>query len=489
MPETSSRSPGLLLTALCAAGMLAATMQTAVVPILGNIGDQTGASPGALSWIVTANLLSSAVTTPLFGRLGDLRGKRGAMLLCLLLMLAGSVLAAITTSLPLLVLARVLQGAVTGVFPLALSVARDTVPRERLTGAMALISATLSIGGSIGLVAAGLLASDGADYRNVFWLASAVGVLALGAVAAWVPADTGRSGGGLDWAGALLLGGALVLVLLPLSQGGAWGWSSPVTLTLFAAAPVALACWVLLERRVDAPLVDVRMLTRRTFLLTNVTAVLMGFAMFGLYLGVSDFVQMPSAQAGYGFTASVLSAATVYLLPAALVSLVAAPVGGILVKRYSGRAVLAVSGLAGLAGFGSLTLWHGSTAAVIAGALVAGGSLSLAYAAMPALVVQSVPAARTGIANSINSIGRSVGASAAGAVVAALLVATTRRTTGLPAESGFTWVFALSATAGALTACAALLIPRTPAAVVSGAAPAGTAAGPTADTAAVRERG
>jgi MFS family permease len=78
MPETSSRSPGLLLTALCAAGMLAATMQTAVVPILGNIGDQTGASPGALSWIVTANLLSSAVTTPLFGRLGDLRGKRAS---------------------------------------------------------------------------------------------------------------------------------------------------------------------------------------------------------------------------------------------------------------------------------------------------------------------------------------------------------------------------------------------------------------------------
>ncbi|MET9257384.1 MFS transporter [Streptomyces sp. NPDC003717] len=465
MTEGSSppRSTGPLLTALCVAGMLAATMQTAVIPILGRIGEQTGAGDTAVSWIVTANLLSSAVSTPLFGRLGDLRGKRNAIQVCLALMLAGSVLAAITTSLPLLIVARVLQGAVTGVFPLALSVARDAVAKEKLTGAMALISATLSVGGSLGLVAAGVLASGDSDYRNVFWLASAVGVLAIAAVAAWVPGGGAEHGrGSVDWPGAGLLGGALVLVLLPLSQGDSWGWGSPATITLFVLSPFAFLVWVLVERRAAAPLVDVGMLTHRTFALTNVGAVLMGFAMFGLYLGTSMFVQMPTGRAGYGFSASVLSAATVYLLPPALISLVAAPMGGILVKRFSGRTGLAVAGTAALVGFGSLTLWHGSTAAVITGAVIAGGALSLAYAAMPALVVQSVPLSRTGIANSINSIGRSVGASAAGAVVAAVLAATTKDSTGLPGESGFVWVFGLSAGAGALTALGALLISRTP---------------------------
>lgn len=455
-----TRSPAPLLAALCAAGMLAATMQTAVIPILGRIGEQTGASDSAVSWIVTANLLSSAVTTPLFGRLGDLRGKRNAMQICLLLMLAGSVLAAITTSLPLLIVARVLQGAVTGVFPLALSVARDAVPKEKLTGAMALISATLSIGGSLGLVAAGLLATGDADYRNVFWLATGVGVLAVAAVAAWVPGGAVRGEGGVDWVGAALLGGALVLVLLPLSQGESWGWGSPATVTLFIAAPLAFVVWVLTERGAATPLVDVRMLTHRTFMLTNIGAVMMGFAMFGLYLGTSEFVQMPTDPAGYGFSASVLSAATVYLLPPAMISLVTAPLGGVLVKRFSGRTVLATAGTFCLIGFGALALWHGSTGAVIAGSVVAGGSLSLAYAAMPALVVQSVPLNKTGIANSINSIGRSVGASAAGAVVAAVLAATTKHATGLPGESGFVWVFALSAGAGALTTVAALLISR-----------------------------
>lgn len=456
-----TRPTGPLLAALCLAGMLAATMQTAVIPILGKIGADTGSSPSAVSWIVTANLLASVVSTPLFGRLGDLTGKRRVIQLCLALMLAGSVLAAVATSLPLLIVARVLQGAVTGVFPLALSVAREEVPPDRLTGAMALISATLSIGGSIGLVAAGLLATGDSDYHNVFWLAAGVGVLALGAVARWVPATPPpAAGGGLDWAGAGLLGGALVLVLLPLSQGEDWGWGAPATVTLLVLSPFAFLAWIQLERRVRTPLVDVRMLAHRTFAVTNVAAVLMGFTMFALYLGTSEFVQAPHAQAGYGFSASILSAATVYLLPPAMISLVAAPVGGMLVKRYSGRSVLAGAGVVGLVGFGSLALSHGTTAGVIVGAVIASSSLSLAYAAMPTLVVQSVPLSRTGIANSINSVSRSVGASVAGAVVAALLAATTDTGTGLPGENGFTTAFALAAGAGALTTVGALTISR-----------------------------
>src|SRR4249919_2926017 len=116
-PDVAHPRPGLLIAALALVALTVAVLQTAVVPVLGTIADQLNASPVAVSWAVTANLLAAAAATPLIGRLADLYSKKRVLLAVLAVVLVGSLLAALTSSLPLLILARVLQGASYALYP------------------------------------------------------------------------------------------------------------------------------------------------------------------------------------------------------------------------------------------------------------------------------------------------------------------------------------------------------------------------------------
>ncbi|MFF3245949.1 MFS transporter [Streptomyces sp. NPDC002870] len=448
-PERRTGSLSLVLV-LGLAAMVVSMMQTLVIPILGIIQNDLGASTAQVSWVTTATLLSAAVFTPLLGRFGDQHGTKPTLLGVLVLMVAGSVLAATTSSMLWLIVARVMQGAATAIFPLALSVLRSEVEPARLPGAMALVSGTLGFGSGLALVSAGLL-TQGAhpDYHQVFWLAAALATAALIAVAIAVPAPRTRTGGRTDWLGAAGLALLLVLFLLPISQGHTWGWTSTRTLALFAAAAVTTVIWVVVERTVRDPLVDMKMFVHRPVLFTNIAGLLVGFAMFSQFIGVSYLVQTPSEIAGYGFGASVLRASVVYLLPSALVSLVAAQFGGMLVRRIGARLTLAAGAVFGVVGFAWLTFAHDTTASVILAGMVVGVAISFGYAAMPALIVAGVPHHQTGIANGLNSISRSAGSAIGSAVITSLLASQTldnlpAGVPALPAESQYTLSFALA---------------------------------------------
>ncbi|MFE3326523.1 MFS transporter [Streptomyces sp. NPDC059176] len=454
---------GLVMT-LGLAAMVVSMMQTLVVPILGTIQRDLGTTTVEVSWVTTATLLSAAVFTPLFGRLGDQHGTKPTLIGVLMLMVAGSVLAAATSSLPLLILARVLQGAATAIFPLALTVLREQVEPARLPGAMSLVSGTLAFGSGLALVGAGLLTQGvDPDYHRVFWLATALAVVALAAVAVVVPDSRNRTGGRTDWLGAAVLALMLVQLLLPISQGHTWGWTAARTLTLFAGAAVTAVVWVVIERTVREPMVDMKMFVHPPVLFSNIAGLLVGFALFFLFIGVSYLVQTPGDIAGYGFGASVLDASVVYLLPAALVSLVAAQFGGTLVRRIGARGTLAASACFGLIGFAWLTLAHDSTAWVIVAGMLIGLAASFGYAAMPALIVMGVPPHQTGIANGINSISRSAGSAIGSAVITSLLSSQTiddlpPGVPALPTESRYTVSFALAGVAFALVFVVAIAL-------------------------------
>ncbi|MFE2263155.1 MFS transporter [Streptomyces griseosporeus] len=463
----------VLVLTLGLAAMVVSMMQTLVVPILGIIQNDLRATTANVSWVTTATLLSAAVFTPLLGRFGDQHGKKATLVGVLLVMVAGSVLAATTTSLTWLIVGRVMQGAATAIFPLALSVLREEIEPARLPGAMALVSGTLAFGSGLALVGAGLL-TRGADpdYHRVFWLAVALAVVALAGVWFAVPASGTATGGRTDWLGAATLGALLVLLLLPVSQGHEWGWTSGRTLGSFAGAVVMAAVWVVTESRVKEPMVDMKMFTHRPVLFTNLAGLLLGFAMFAQFIGVSYLVQMPEDIAGYGFGASVLRASVVYLLPTTLVSLVGSQFGGVLVRRLGARVTLAAGACFGVVGFTWLTVAHETSASVIGAGMVIGLAISFGYAAMPALIVASVPAHQSGIANGINSISRSVGSAVASAVITTLLASKTIRLPhgmpALPQESQFTIGFAIAGAAFALVVAVSLVgiksahAPRTP---------------------------
>lgn len=455
---TGRRSETVIVLALSLAAMVVSMMQTLPVPILGLIRDDLGATTAGVSWVTTATLLSAAVFTPLLGRFGDQHGKKPTLVAVLGVMVVGSVIAALASSLPLLILGRVLQGAATAIFPLALSVLREEVRPQKLPGAMALVSGTLAFGSGLALVATGLLTSGSdADYRNAFWMATGFAVLALLAVVFLVPATRHKTGGRTDFLGALTLGAALLLLLLPISQGHEWGWASARTLGGFAGAAVMTAVWVLVERKVREPLVDMRMFVHRPVLMANLAGILVGFGMFANFLGVSYLVQMPEALTGYGFDASILRASVQFLLPGAVVSLLASPVGGRLVRHRGPRVALGLAAALGAVGFGWLALDHQHSASVIGAGMVVGAAVSFGYAAMPAVIMASVPHHQSGIANGINSISRSTGSAIGSAVVTTILASQTvghlpPGVPALPAESGFTLTFVIGALAFALVA-------------------------------------
>ncbi len=459
MKTTRSGASPVLVPALAITVMVVALLQTVVVPVLADIGRALDASPEAVGWTVTANLLTAAVLTPLLGRIGDLRGRRPVLLGILVVVAAGSLLAALTTSLPLLILARILQGASFGLFPLAIGVLRDELPSHRLTGAMAMVSGTLGIGGGIGLVLTGLLTRNNGDYHRIFWLSLGVALFSLVLAAATVPKRRPEVTGGIDWLGAGVLGVGLALLLLPLSQGHTWGWTSPATLGCLIGSVLVFTLWVAVERRVKYPLVSLPLMTNRPFMVTNVAGLFIGVAMFVSFLAISGFVQTPSA-VGYGFSASILAASSVYLLPGALSGVIAAPLGGRLVHRFGGRATLIFASALGAVGFAVMAVLHTASWHIIVGGLLVNSAVSLGYAAMPALIVAEVDPGQTGVANGVNSIARSIGSSLASALVISLLNSHLLPI-GLPQESAYVAAFIIGAVGLALGAVVvAIGLPR-----------------------------
>jgi MFS family permease len=443
--------PGLLIAGLSVVVLTVAVLQTAVVPVLGIIAHQLNASMVAATWAVTANLLAAAAATPLIGRLADLHSKKRVLLIVLAVVLFGSILAATTSSLALLIAARVLQAASFGLYPIGIAILREELPEGRMGSAMSVLSGTLGFGGGTGLVVVGLLMSGDAGYHRVFWLTTGFTVVVIAIVVFIVPARPRSSTGTIDWLGAAGLAAGLSAALLAITQGKSWGWTSPATLGCAACGVVVLAAWWFWERRAKQPLVSIGMLTRRPILLTNLATVFVGMGLYFAFLGLTQFVQIPHAAAGYGFGATVLEASVVYLLPGALTGFLVALVSGRFIDRFGARPVLATGAVAGIVGFLFIALAHDAPWQVIAASILANAYIALGYGALPALVVAEVDAGETGVATSMNAIARTIGSSTAAALVAVLLA---RTTAGVPMESSFVAIFI----GGASTAALALVL-------------------------------
>jgi EmrB/QacA subfamily drug resistance transporter len=443
---------GLTLAVLAVAGLSFALLQTMVAPALPAIQSEYGASTPAVTWVLTVYLLTASIFTPVLGRLGDMFGKERLLVAVLLVLGVGTLVSALSSSLPVLIAGRAIQGAGGAVFPLSFGIIRDEFPRERVGAGIGLISATFGIGGGAGLVLSGVIV-DHLNYTWIFWLSLVVIVGAIAATHLFVPESPIKTPARIDWGGAALMSVGLSAVLLAVSEGNSWGWGSTRVIALLAGGAVVLAMWARYELRVPQPLVDMRMMRLRGVWTTNLTAMMVGFGMFGSFLLVPKLVEMPSS-AGFGFGASV-SEAGLYLLPSAAVMLVAGPASGWLGERFGSRTPLLV-GIALVAiGFVQLAVLHDHPWHIFLNSVLTGAGIGLAFAAMATLIVDAVPQSQTGVATGMNTIMRSIGG-ALGAQIAASIV-------GAHAdESHFVAAFLVSAAGLALAFVAALVIPRRP---------------------------
>ncbi|MER7754908.1 MFS transporter [Kitasatospora sp. NPDC097643] len=427
-PTTAAekQSSARVLPALILAMLSFSVVQTAVVPILPSLAKELNVSGSSVTWLMTANLLSAAVLTPLLGRFGDLRGRKPMLLISLTGLVAGSALAVSTHSFTWLVVARVLQGAGGGVLPLAISIVRDELPKQKVTGGVAAISASMGVGSGLGLVATGLLLEHW-SYQSIFWMGLAFGLLAVALVAFRVPSDpvTDKEGGA-DPLGALTLAGWLSALLIAVSQGNHWGWTSTKTLGLFAVAAVVALIWGVIEVKVAHPLVDMKMMSRPAVAFTNLAGLLIGFGMYGSFMVISNFAQIPEKIAHYGFTATVLHAG-VMLLPSAIGSMVAAPIGAMLIARRGPRLPLVLGGVLGAVAMAYLALRHSAEGDIYTASAIFGLGIGLAFSAMPAYINGAVPVEQSGIANGMNAVLRTVGGAIGTAVMAAILTGDTMK--------------------------------------------------------------
>jgi EmrB/QacA subfamily drug resistance transporter len=432
-----------------------ALAQTTLIPALTELAKSLHTDASGVAWTITGYLLSAAVCTPVFGRLGDMFGKRRFLVVALGLFAAGSVVSALGTGLEVVVLGRILQGAGGGIFPLCFGIIRDEFPRERVASSIGLISATFGIGGGAGLILGGVI-TDHASYHYIFWLGAVTAVLAAIATELFIPESPVRTPGRVDVRGALVLAVGLAAPLLAISRANEWGWGSARTLGLFAFGLVVLAGWVVLQRRTKEPLVDIETLTKPPVLMTNIATLLVGFGMFGSFILIPQLAEAPTSTA-YGFGSSATEAGLL-MVPGSLTMLLAGPFSGVLGNRFGSKIPLAVGGLVSAIGLLLLGVAHESQAEVLVFALIMFTGIGLAFAAMPNLIVDAVPQHQTGEATGFNALVRSVGSSL-GSQVSASILAGSIVAGGLPSDDSFKTAFVLSAAVALVAAAMALLIP------------------------------
>jgi MFS family permease len=435
--------------------MVVSVQQTLVIPLLPRMMTIFHTSVTSVTWIFTASLLAGAVATPLLSRFGDMYGKKKMILTAMALLFAGSVICALSGSLGVLIAGRALQGTSAALIPLAIGMIRDTFPHERVTTAIGVVSATMGTGATLGMIATGLIADHVHSHRPVFWIAA--GLAAAGGALISVSArDVGtRVGGRPDLIGAILLAAWLVCLLLAISEGNVWGWTSGGLLGLFGGAVALCALWVAVERGIRAPLVRMRLLVGSKSLSANVISMLLGFSLYAAFTLLSTFVQTPQ-RFGYGLGGSVLDVG-LYLLPSTVTMLVC--------SAYAGRITAAI-GAAFTVAIGSVFaglcyLWlavsngHGSDI-LIFGA-IQGIGFGIAYAALGTLAVQHVPMEQSGIASGVNALVRVTGGSVSAAATAAVLTGNVLPRTAVPSLHGYILCFVIAAVGALLAATVAVV--------------------------------
>jgi EmrB/QacA subfamily drug resistance transporter len=447
--------PNLILSVLSLAGLAYAVLSSAVIPALPALQHDLHTTETGVSWLLTGFLLSASVGTAIIGRLGDIYGKERLLLWTLLVLAGGTLLAAVSQSLAMLIVARVIQGVAGGIFPLAFSIARDEFPEDRVAGSIGLMSAILGIGAGIGLVI-GALIVEHLGWHWLFWIPLVVTLLAALCTWRYIPESPVRSEATVNWGAAALMSVGMTAVLIAIAQTTVWGWGDTRTVALFAVGVVFTGLWITVEVRSRVPLVDMTMMRIRGVWTTNLTAFLLGAGMYASFIVFPQFAQLPK-RTGFGFGASIVSS-SLYLLPSALTMAVMGIGAGRIARRFGSKPALIVGSGAAAVAFGFAALAHRHPYDMLISAALLGLGVGLAFAALGNLIVQAVPPTQTGVASGMNTVMRTLGGALGGQLSATFITDNTAH--HLPTVTGFTDTYFMATAFLIVCVLAGLLIPN-----------------------------
>lgn len=452
---------GLVVLVLCLGSFSGALMQSLVIPIQAELPQLLGTSAGNASWAVTATLLAAAVTMPVTGRLADLYGKKVVLCASAAILAVGSLVAALAGGLPLFLIGRALQGMAMGYIPVAISMVREVSPPHKQAGAVATVSATMGVGGAIGLPLAAWI-TEAFSWHGLFWMSTVFALVVLGLTTLVVPHIRDAHPANIDVPGIIGLAAGLIAFLVGVSKGSEWGWTSATTIGSIVGGLVILVLWGAFELRQSDPIVDLRSTANRPVLFTNLAAVAIGFGMMAQMIVVPQILEMPEIT-GYGLGQSIL-AAGLWMAPGGLMMMVFAPVSSRLMSTIGARVTLAIGAVVLSAGYLVGLFLMSAPWQLMLATLVCSAGVGIGYAAMPTLVMDNTPAHESGSAVGVNGLMRSVGTTIAGAVMAAILtsqtVAIVPGAPEIPTHDAFKLCFIVGAGAALLGAALALCVSR-----------------------------
>ncbi|MFD4407748.1 MFS transporter [Nocardia sp. NPDC058499] len=451
---------------LCTAGVAMSLTQTLIMPLIPMLPGVFDTSASHVTWTVTVTMAVGAVATPIAGRLGDMLGRRRLLLVCVGAVGVGSSVCAVAPSMPVFLAGRALQGLGVAFVAVGISIMREFVPAGRLGAAVGMMSSSLAVGGALGLPFAAFVAQTH-GWRVLFWVAAAGSLACLIGIRTLVPPGGIGTGGRFDVVGALGLGAILLTLLLPLSNGPAWGWTSRITLSLSGMSILISVGWLAYEIRRRDPLLDLRIAALRPVFLGNIIGMMNAFAFYGMELIPIQMLMAPSATP-HGLGVSMLTAGLL-MAPAGVAAFGSSHLGARLVASRGARFTLVVAGALAITALSALMLallagWEFPILYLLGITCLIGTSTGMSYATLPTLIMDTVPAEQTGEANGLNALMRIVGLAVAAAVVGMILADGSIQDPGVnriaPSAAGYLLATTAALVAAVTSVLAALLLPR-----------------------------
>lgn len=436
-----------LMSALVAAEVLS-TFETAMIFAALRFMIEDFGSPGAVGWTITSFMLAASVSAALCSRLGDMYDRRKMLLLVIGFSIVGSIIAGTATTLTGVIVGRIIQGGAGAVFSLCVGILREQVENKSLPMYLGVLTAILSVSGGLGLFLGGVLV-DNFAWQSIFYANAIVGVIAwLAAYYLVPPSKSSNAVAGTNFVGGLMFVPGLVCGLLAVNKSTAWGWTSPLTLSLLAVSVIFLVAWVRSELGAKEPLLNIRLLLNREILLVNLSAAILGLTWNQFTQFWSIFLQQPTASgAGLGLSASISG---LVLQPQTLMAFIGGPVAGWFYIRYGTRSSMVVGALVLALTWIAAMFKHDTIPFIVVLMIFMGLSSAFLYAMLPIILAREAPIERTSEAAGMMTVVRGTATGIGAQIVAFLLGSST-----VPAPDGqgrFPDSFAYSLTMGYIAA-------------------------------------
>ena len=402
--HTDAGSLRAILAALFLSLLLAAMDQTIVSTALPTIVAELGGLEH-LSWVVTAYLLTSTVVLPLYGKLGDIHGRKIVLQVAIVIFLIGSALCGLARSMPELIIFRAIQGiGGGGLIVTTMALIGDLIPPRERGRYQGLFGAAFSFATIVGPLLGGFFV-DNLSWRWIFYINLPLGAAALAVIAAVLPATRARRAHAIDYPGALFLAVALSAVILFTSLGGStYPWTSPFILTLIGTGAAAFIAFIAVERRAREPILPLELFRNRTFAIATGVGLIVGLSLFGSVTYLPVYLQMVKGESP--------TASGWQLMPMMLAMLTTSIVSGRLITRWGRYKLFPVTGTS-LMVVGLLLLSQLSAERSVwltsLDALILGLGMGMVMQVLVLAVQNSVDFAHLGTATSGTTLARAVG--------------------------------------------------------------------------------